>query len=313
MCRHLIVTGGERVALDAARARVEKLVKAVRRLNDRMWFSEHAEVVLRVTEIAADSDCHCHIHLIIRSHDELSKRDWIRLTAQLTKHFAAVVLDDGPVRNPHGIAGYLFKGHDTDELDEDAQLRFVEQMVGARTHEPLGSFRSLWREIRKTKNDIVRNGKELVLVKRADGSRKQNDEKENDPLDGRAQTPATPPPLLNYIRAITRPMPHVTRVYEPTILTLNYDGNFSALLRTNPNLAAYRNELMPQWVAGLKEAGITADVLQYMQIADRLHDLEDDMETQGLSHFTGINLADFLNTRLEAPPVWKTDPENFPI
>jgi hypothetical protein len=268
--RQFRLTVGPRVTVDGVRSAFLKLSAKVRRLNERKWFKELGEVLLRCSEVTYNGDTfHVHCHIVVRAWEPLDQPAWLEVRGKLRKMFGGDTEDCGPVKDAEGLIGYLFKGNDPAVLDMDpTQLAaLMSETEGLRTHEPLGEFRCFCCELNSKNLKIAKSGAEFVVLNRSDGNAKQT------PRAGRARPTGQPPsanknagPAVqpeNLLVRIGQPVAHFTNRLEPRLFVVNYDGDFSELLERYPDLQALRLHLLPKWTGSkVKQPSIVPLVQQ---------------------------------------------------
>jgi hypothetical protein len=311
-CRHMIITCGTPVKVQEVRETLRKTCDRIRRLRAQPWFQEIGEVVMRSAEFTVKVDkYHCHVHLVIRAGRAMAEEDWSDAQQKLQNAFGTVVLDDKTITDEYGAGQYLFDGNEIANINPFDLCDLQELMKHVRTHEPQGSFRAFCRELRQEKLKITWCGNKLVKVRRNDGSFQCGScgpSCEDDDLhESESKAPAVcrdDHQVTNRLVRITAPFARAKRVREPHLMLLNYSGDFQDYLRQNPQLADFREELMPQWNAGLKMIGEAADVHSKVQVSDQADDQApaaqpaegdaDDLIDPADWPLIGINPADFL-------------------
>jgi hypothetical protein len=270
----MVLTCGVPVDIEAVPETLRKTCDGIRRLRSKAWFHSLGEVLMRSAEFKiSNGKYHCHVHIVIRPWAEMSDEDWMELANKLQGVFGCVTLDDKTITDQYGAAQYLFKGNELLNIDPLDLFRLQELMKHVRTHEPLGSFKAFCSELRRTKMKITWVGNRLVPVLRNDGSFQGASAVENIHEDGSDRSKHTPSAVSGGQRSsrllrITTPFAHAKRVREPHLMILNYDGDFKGYLSRNPLFAKFRDELMPQWLAGLKAVGAAPIVPCTVQVTD---------------------------------------------
>ena len=241
--RHLRVTQGRRVNPNILRRSMKALSKAVSRLNTRPWFEADAEIILRCCEITWDGKTvHPHAHLVVLPRRDLSEVEWITLTGRVRAHFQADVGVCEPLGDTLKAIPYLTKPTDVAQMSEQVLGVVIRQTLRLRIHEPMGGFRDFCQMLKRTNTKLARRGNDIVMVDRADGSRRQR-AKQNHPVP-RRQAAADP---HNLVVRIGQPRPHRTSRFEPVLYVVGYDADFEGLLGRYPNLHRMRDQLLSNW------------------------------------------------------------------
>jgi hypothetical protein len=337
-CRHVIVTCGVPVKVESVRDALCATCDQIRRLRSRPWFRKIGEVVMRSAEFTVTGEKYfCHVHLVIRPWTPVNEDDWIELIRKMGVMFGSIVLDDKMITDVYGTGQYLFDGNDITNIDPFDLCRLQELMRHTRTHEPQGTFREMCGELRRTKTKITWSGNQLVKVRRNDGSLQvaASEGATCDDYDGNigranlVSSAANRQPAANRLLRITVPFARATRVREPHLLILNYDGDFQGYLDRNPQLAKFREELLPQWMIGVSAVVASPNVHCTVQVSDQTEapnpseqesqddaegDVDDLIDPSDLQ-MIGIDPADFLWRPIPRPRlnVFEEDENSFPI
>jgi hypothetical protein len=335
-CHHLVVTCGRRIPVKDVASTLRAFSDKLRRLRDRKWFNELAEIVMKSAEFTCkNGEFHCHIHLVIKPLRPVSEQEWIGLTGDLGKALDTFVSDDGPVTNCYGLGKYLVKAEGSENADPFEMGELCDQLKHFRSHEPQGGFRGFCQTLRREGRKIKYVGGALVPVDIEDGCRRQESHFVDEDT-GTIPTPDAPTlkhkrkPLVNFLLRITPPYAHSNRVREPYLLVLNFDGDFHGYLQQNPKLAKYREELMPQWFAGMRLINGGSNVHVQVQVTARPADPANwpgypTSAQDGYSNEFDPDDADFADIGVDPDhflfrpvmesklPGWMTDSASFPI
>jgi hypothetical protein len=240
----------------------------------------------------------------------MHESDWLELAQKMEDALGAKVVDDKTITDAYGASQYLFKSNEVLEIDPFDLCRLDDLMKHVRTHEPQGSFRAMCSDLRRTKMKIIWSQNKLVKVRRSDGSLQGQSAVISGDGDERTDsTTASVPgqfgerqPVTNHLLRITVPIARATRVKEPQLLLLNFNGDFSGFLAENPKLAKFRAELMPQWINGTNTVAAPPNVHCTVQVSDQPVQCEQHMADDG----------DDLNGLIE-PEIFEGDEASFPV
>jgi hypothetical protein len=141
----------------------------------------------------------------------------------------------------------------------------IRQTLRLRIHEPMGSFRDFCQMLKRTNTKLARRGNDIVMVDRADGSRRRKaNQKRSVPPRRAAADPH------NLLVRVGQPRPHRTSRFEPVLYVVGYDADFEGLLERYPNLRLMRDRLLSAWTNRARRVPASSNVPCIVHFIDQM-------------------------------------------